>query len=141
MFDEINVYASKAFLDLVNKSRSAKVSCILAAQSLSDLESAESAAFKEQVIENCNNYLIMRQNSSKNAEEWANIVGTKDSVDVTYQLKKEFGISSDTGAGSLRKTKEYIIHPDIIKNFAVGKGFFVSKDRQIKTKVTINKPF
>lgn len=74
MFDEINVYASHTLLDLVNKSRSANVTCILASQSLSDLETAGNESFKEQIIENCNNYIIMRLNSPKNAEQWAEII-------------------------------------------------------------------
>ena len=41
IFDEINVYASSALLDLVNKSRSANVTCISATQSLSDLDFAD----------------------------------------------------------------------------------------------------
>ena len=27
--------------------------------------------FKIQIIENCNNYIVLRQNSFKSAEEWA----------------------------------------------------------------------
>lgn len=136
IFDEINVYASTQFLDLVNKSRSASITCVLASQSLSDLSAAVSEDFKEQVIENCNNYIIMRQNSSKNAEEWANIVGTRESIDVTYQIDE-----GATGRGSARKTREYILHPDEIKNFPTGQGFAVSKDFRFKCKVIVNKPF
>ena len=38
IFDEINVYASSVLVDLINKSRSANITCIPATQSLSDLE-------------------------------------------------------------------------------------------------------
>lgn len=137
IFDEINVYASKSFLDLVNKSRSANVTCVLASQSLSDLESAESESFREQVIENCNNYLILRQNSATNAELWSAIVGTRETVETTRQINKD----GETGAGSIRRTREYILHPDVIKEFGKGMGFFVSKDQKIKTKISIHKPF
>jgi len=88
IMDEINTYASPALIDLVNKSRSANVTCILATQSLSDLDFAAGEAFKEQVIENCNNYIVMRQNSSVNAEHWANILGTRNTLEVTYQLQQ-----------------------------------------------------
>ena len=70
LFDEINVYASKTLIDLVNKSRSANVTCVLATQSLSDLASAEDEDFTQQIIENCNNYLVLRQNSAVNSENW-----------------------------------------------------------------------
>jgi len=38
IMDEINSYASPVLVDLVNKSRSANVTCVLATQSLSDLD-------------------------------------------------------------------------------------------------------
>ena len=141
IFDEINVYASDTLLNLVNKSRSANITSILASQSLSDLEEHESEHFREQIIENCNNYIIMRQNSAKNSEIWANIIGTKETMNVTYQIKSDSYSTSDTGLGSARRTREYIYHPDEIKNLPVGAGYFVSKDNNFKTKIIINKPF
>lgn len=137
MFDEVNVYASNTLLDLVNKSRSANVTCILSSQSLSDLESVENEAFKEQIIENCNNYIVMRQNSPKNAEQWAEIIGTRESMAVTYQITEE-----NTGMrGSMRKTREFIFHPDDIKNLGTGEAFIVSKDKNFRYKIFVNKPF
>lgn len=141
IFDEINVYASKALLDLVNKSRSANITCVLASQSLSDLEESAGEFFREQVIENCNNYIIMRQNSAKNSESLANIIGTKETMNVTYQIESDNSITTDTGLGSARKTREYIYHPDLIKNLNRGSGFLISKDNNFKTKIIINKPF
>ena len=141
IFDEINVYASKVFLDLVNKSRSAGVTCVLASQSLSDLNALENEDFKEQILENCNNYIIMRQNSPKNAEEWANVIGTENTMNVTYQLDNSGGITTDTGKGSATRTKEYIFHPDEIKNLKTGNAFLVSKDYAFKRKIKVRKPF
>lgn len=88
IFDEISSYASPAIIDLVNKSRSASVTCVLATQSLSDLDFAVNESFKEQVIENTNNYLVLRQNSATNAEAWAGILGTRQTIDVTYQIEQ-----------------------------------------------------
>jgi len=136
IFDEINVYASSIFLDLINKSRSACITSILACQSLSDLEAVETESFKHQIIENTNNYIVMRQNSSKNAEEWANTIGTHESMAVTYQIG-----DGETTKGSLRKTREFIFHPDDIKNLGTGEAFVISKDRNFKYKVKVNKPF
>jgi type IV secretory pathway TraG/TraD family ATPase VirD4 len=141
IFDEINVYASKVFLDLVNKSRSADITCVLASQSLSDLNALEDEDFKEQILENCNNYIIMRQNSPKNAEEWANVIGTENTLAVTYQLDNNGGITTDTGRGTATRTKEYIFHPDEIKNLKTGNAFLVSKDYGFRRKIVIRKPF
>lgn len=103
LFDEINVYASKTLIDLVNKSRSANVTCVLATQSLSDLASAEDEDFTQQIIENCNNYLVLRQNSAVNSENWANILGTRQTMEVTYQLQQKGLDTTQTGFGSARR--------------------------------------
>jgi type IV secretory pathway TraG/TraD family ATPase VirD4 len=141
IFDEINVYAGKPLLNIVNKSRSANVTCVLASQSLSDLEENGGEYFKNQVIENCNNYLILRQNESKNAEAWANNIGTEISIKPTWGY--DFDDNAVNDKGSLRQTREYIFHPDDIKNLPSAKGFYVSKERgkEIKTIIDINKPF
>ena len=138
--DEINVYASDGLLDLVNKSRSANITCILATQSLSDLDSVTSQ-FKEQIIENCNNYIVLRQNSSVNAEHWSNVIGTKTTMQATYQITGSNGEAKSTELGSLRKTREYLYHPDDIKLLKAGCAIFVTRDKMHHTKVNINKPF
>ena len=140
IFDEINVYANRSMLDLVNKSRSANVTCILATQSLADLDEV-TPQFKEQVIENTNNYIIMRQNSSVNAEYWANVIGTRATMSATYQVKGENGEVNSTDLGSLRKTREYLYHPDEIKQLKTGEAIFLSRDEMLHTRVNINKPF
>jgi type IV secretory pathway TraG/TraD family ATPase VirD4 len=140
IMDEINTYASGALLDLVNKSRSANVTCILATQSLSDLGRV-SEQFTEQVIENCNNYIVLRQNSSVNAEHWANVIGTRETLQATYQISGESGEAQSTNLGSLRKTREYLYHPDDIKLLGTGQAIFVSRDKMLHTRVSINKPF
>ena len=128
-------------IDLVNKSRSANVTCILATQSLSDLASAEDENFTQQIIENCNNYLVLRQNSAINSENWANILGTQPTMNVTYQLQQNGFDTIQTGLGSARCVREYIYHPDDIKKLQIGKGIFLSRDLNIHSKVNIFKPF
>ena len=141
IFDEISSYASNSMLDLVNKSRSANVTCILATQSLSDLDSTNGTYFKEQIIENCNNYIVLRQNSSVNAEHWAGILGTRNTMEVTYQLQQKNLNTSSTGFGSARRVREYLYHPDDIKTLPTGRGIYLSKDSCFHSRVIINKPF
>ncbi len=142
IFDEINTYASTALIDLINKSRSANITSILATQSLSDLDFACNEAFKEQIIENTNNYIVLRQNSAVNSEHWANILGTRTTIDVTYQLQQKGSFETyDTGLGSARRTREFYYHPDDIKALQVGKGIIMSKDMNFHCKLDINKPF
>jgi len=141
IMDEINVYATTALTDLVNKSRSAGVTCVLATQSLSDLDFACGEAYKEQIIENCNNYIVMRQNSGVNAENWANILGTRSTMEVTYQLQQKGLETSETGFGSARRVREYLYHPDDIKTLRTGKGMYLSRDTNFNSKISINKEF
>jgi Type IV secretory pathway, VirD4 components len=141
IFDEINSYASPTIIDLVNKSRSANVTCILATQSLSDLDYSVDENFREQVIENCNNYIVLRQNSGKNAEAWANIIGTKNKADSTYQFGNKNNTSGTTGVGTIKFNRSYIFHPDEIKNLKTGEAFYISKDTGLKQKIKVHKPF
>jgi type IV secretory pathway TraG/TraD family ATPase VirD4 len=141
IMDEINVYASPTLIDLINKSRSAGVTCIPATQSLADLEYIAGEAFKNQIIENCNNYIIMRQNSAKSAEEWANIIGTKQTMEVTYQIEQSNQLSASTGKGSARLVREYKYHPDDIKSLKTGEAVYLSKDQNKNAKIKVNMPF
>ena len=141
LFDEINVYASKTLIDLVNKSRSANVTCVLATQSLSDLSSAEDEDFTQQIIENCNNYLVLRQNSAVNSENWANILGTRQTMEVTYQLQQKGLDTTQTGFGSARRVREFLYHPDEIKQLQTGYGIFLSRDEYFHSKLHVFKPF
>jgi len=141
IMDEINVYATTALTDLVNKSRSAGVTCVLATQSLSDLDFACGEAYKEQIIENCNNYIVMRQNSGVNAEKWANILGTRSTMEVTYQLQQKGLDTSETGFGSARRVREFLYHPDDIKTLQTGKGFYLSRDTSFNSGINVYKGF
>jgi type IV secretory pathway TraG/TraD family ATPase VirD4 len=141
IMDEINVYASPTLIDLINKSRSANVTCIPATQSLADLEYIAGEAFKNQIIENCNNYIIMRQNSAKSAEEWANIIGTKQTMEVTYQIEQSNQLSASTGKGSAKLVREYKYHPDDIKSLRTGEAVYLSKDQNKSAKIKVNMPF
>ncbi|MCB2295768.1 TraG/TraD/VirD4 family protein [Clostridium algoriphilum] len=67
------MYASDVAIELLNKSRSANITCIPAFQSLSDLDKAGGVALRNQVIENCNNYI--RQNSYDSSAEWEKVIG------------------------------------------------------------------
>lgn len=137
VFDEINVYASSVLVDLINKSRSANVTCIPATQSLSDLENETGDKFKNQIIENCNNYIVLRQNSYKSAEEWAKTLGTKQTMEMTYQMNEQ----GSTKKGSSKRVREFIVHPDEIKSQGIGEAVYMSRDKKECQRVKIHKPF
>ena len=93
------------------------------------------------MIENCNNYIVLRQNSAVNAEAWANILGTRESIEVTYQVEQQSRVTSSTGLGSAKRVREFLYHPDEIKTLSVGNAFFLSKDNNFHCKLKVNKPF
>jgi len=136
IYDEFGTYASNSLINMINKSRSAGVTCILATQSLSDLDDAVGREYREQVIENCNNYIIMRQNSAENAGAWAEIIGTKEVLDSTYSYQSGENSAISVGIGSTRKVHEFIYHPNYIKNMGLGDAIFVSKDAKTKGHTT-----
>ncbi|MCL1914444.1 MAG: DUF853 family protein [Eubacteriaceae bacterium] len=140
LLDEISSYANVSLLDLVNKSRSANVTCVLATQSISDLDKV-SSEFKEQIIENCNNYIFLRQNSPVNANYLADVLGTRETMQATYQIREEAGEAKSTELGSLRKVHEYLYHPNEIKTLKIGNAIYLSRDEMVHTKVKIFKSF
>jgi lauroyl/myristoyl acyltransferase len=83
----------------------------------------------------------MRQNSAKSAEEWANIIGTKQTMEVTYQIQQTNQKTSSTGVGSARLVREYKYHPDDIKALKTGEAVYLSKDENINAKIKVNMPF
>ena len=77
-----------------------------------------------QVINNCNNYLILRQNNPQDAEFIANIIGTEDSFQLTSQVDQ---LGCLGGNASVRQTQEFMVHPDIIKRLTIGQAVYISK--------------
>lgn len=144
IFDEFNVYASDIVIDLINKSRSAGVTVIPAFQSLSDLTKAAGEAFRDQVIENCNNYIIMRQNAANNALEWERTIGEKDILQVSFNYRQDDNIFNNssqkpTNSGTITRTRDSIYRADEIKRLTTGECIYVSRDTQEINKLKVKR--
>lgn len=141
IFDEFNVYASDTAVDLLNKSRSSNTTCIPAFQSLSDLDKAGGTALRNQVIDNCNNYIIMRQNGADSSTEWEKIIGEEEKTQYTYSIERKNGIFSSgnkiTGTGSMHKVMESKIKATEIQNLQTGQAVFLSKDQRSLNKIKV----
>jgi conjugal transfer pilus assembly protein TraD len=126
VFDEFSVFAGEQVLNLVNMGRGKGVHAIFGTQGLADLDKVD-VSFKNQVL-NCANTLIChRLNDQDSAETVSNWIGTEDSFTVTAQLNASQG---DGGLGSVRRNKEFIVHPDAIKQgLQTGEAFYISKVR------------
>ncbi len=126
IFDEFSVFAGDQIINLINQGRSAGIHAVLSTQSLADIVRNGDEALLGQMLGNCNNYIIQRQNYHQDAEQLANIIGTFDGFQITSQVDIHAGTS---GVGSVRQSKEYIIHPDVIKRLCKGEGIIVNKQK------------
>lgn len=124
VFDEFSVFASEQVLNLVNMGRGKGVHAIFGTQGLADLDKVDES-FKSQVL-NCTNTLIChRLNDKDSVTTVADWIGTQDKFKFTAQVNMK---ESDGGMGSVRLKKEYIVHPDAIKQrLQVGEAFYVTK--------------
>lgn len=137
ILDEFNAYCSSVAVDLINKSRSASVTCIPAVQSLADLELEGNDKLKVQILENCNNYVVMRQNAFESAEEWARTIGTRETLEMTYKIDE----LESTHTGSAKNVREFLVHPDEIKSLNDGEAVYMSKGTNKIERIKVNKPF
>ncbi|HVZ79493.1 MAG TPA: TraM recognition domain-containing protein [bacterium] len=118
VLDEFYNLSYPGFIDLVNKCRDARVNLVLAHQSNGDL-SGVSQEFKEQVINNTNNKVILRLSDPATAEYFSSLIGTE-------VFRKQGSTSYDAGGTerghSDRDARKFRIHPDEIKDLPVGQA-------------------
>lgn len=124
IFDEFSVFAGEQVLNLVNMGRGKGVHAIFGTQGLADLDKID-ISFKNQVL-NCVNTLICHQlNDHSSTEEISKWTGTQNTLNYTSQVNS---LDQQSLLGSVRKSKEFMIHPDEIKQgLKVGEAFCVSK--------------
>ena len=133
VFDEFSVFAGTQVLNVINQGRSAGIHAVLVTQSLSDIAAAHSHLVN-QVVGNCNNFILHRQNSPEDAAKLAELMGTRNSLDYTAQVSED----GPTHMGTVKRTRNFIAHPDEIKALKMGEAFFYTKEdnkiRKIKTR-------
>lgn len=126
VLDEFGVFIGENVLNIINMGRSAGANVILAAQGLADLET-EGSVLGKQILNNCNTYLIHRINSPAESELIAGMIGTKDGVQITRQVKGK--------EGSVREVKEFIVHPDKIKGMKQGEAILLARASKQQLKI------
>lgn len=134
--DEFYVFAGPQVITLLNQGRSAGAHVVLSTQAPTDVISKGDQALLGQVITNCNNYIIQRQNNPADAELLAGIIGTQAGFEVSSQLSAETGAS---GLGNVKETQSYIIHPDDIKRLELGEAILLHKRQHHMTRVLCRK--
>lgn len=127
VFDEFSIFAGEQVLNVINMGRSAGIHAVLSTQSLSDIASGrkENADhFINQVVANCNNFILHRQNSAEDAEQLAAMIGTRKTLEYTAQVNQ----IGSANMGTVRSTRGFVAHPDEIKSLKTGEAFFFSKE-------------
>lgn len=135
--DEFGVFAGDQVLNIINQGRSAGVCAVLTVQSTADIGreiQRNAEQFIEQVFSNCNNFIVHRVNSASNAEDLAAIVGTKTAQQLTAQVSDGQGFS---GMGSFRNTREFLYHPDELKNLATGEAVYLDRNTGFHTQLNV----
>ena len=134
VFDEFSVFAGEQVLNVINMGRSAGVHAILATQSLSDIASGRkdnADHFINQVVGNCNTFILHRQNAPEDAKTLAEMIGTRLSLEYTAQISQK----EPTHMGTVRRTRGFLAHPDEIKSLGTGEAFYVSKHSHKVTQI------
>jgi len=55
----------------------------------------------------------------------AGVIGTQKSADYTIQIEQV----GSTGLGTVRRTHEYMVHPDELKRLGMGEAIIVNKQK------------
>lgn len=122
VMDELHVYYDENAMQIINMCRDCNVTAGLATQGISDINMIDENLVGR-IIDNCNNYVIMRVNNDETAEKMAAIIGTKKEVSTTYQTSNAgFGEK-----GTIKEIDQFKVHPNSIKELPKNKGYFYSK--------------
>ena len=128
VYDEFTSYVSAlpTVRSIYARCRSAEVSLTLATQSASDIIGLGSGWF-ESIINTCDRFIVFRQNGAESPEACANLFGTELHVTTTAR-------SSDfdfTGEASNTADREFVVHPDTIRNLPNNQGILYDKKKNI----------
>lgn len=128
IFDEFTSYVSAlpTVRSIYARCRSAEVSLTLATQSASDIIGLGAGWF-DSIINTCDRFIVFRQNGAESPEACANLFGTELHVTTTAR-------SSDfdfTGEASNTADRQFIIHPDVIRNLPNNQGILYDKKKNV----------
>ncbi len=124
--DEFSSFVYENFIEFLNKGRGAGFAITLLHQSLADLATRRTT-FQQQILENTNIKIIMRQDDPFSIEKFAKIGGAQKIVVSTYQTEEGILGTGLTGVGSLREGQTFRIDPDLIRALGRGEAIVISK--------------
>jgi len=125
--DDAASFLDLGFVDFLNKSRASRIAIALFHQSLGDLYFRSAPNFQQQVIENTNIKIILRQDDPVAVEKFSKIAGTRRTLIPTYQTEERLTGKGMTGTGSVREGQEFKIEPDLIRELKRGEAVVILK--------------
>lgn len=134
IFDEFSVFAGDQVVNLINQGRSAGACAVLATQSLADIGVKGGRYLLGQIVNNCNNYIIQRQNNPEDAEFIANIIGKQTTL-MTSVATNQVGVNTTTA--TLVDTP--IITADAIKQLQHATAIVLNKRTNIVNNINTRK--
>jgi hypothetical protein len=113
--DDFNDYIYKEFSAVASKVRSGGVGIVFAHQSLADLRKV-SDEFKDAIVENTNNKIVLNINDPESAEFFSKYTGTRTEEKTTERRTRDLIGQKDTGEQSVRDVEAFVIHPNVFKS-------------------------
>jgi len=131
--DDASSFLDLNFIDFLNKARAAGFAITLLHQSLGDLIIRRDFSFQQQVIENTNIKIILRQDDPQSVEKLTKIGGTRTTTISTYQTEEKLLGKDFTGVGSIREGQAFKIDPDLIRALKRGEAVLIWKSPSFQT--------
>lgn len=131
--DDASSFLDLNFIDFLNKARAAGFAITLLHQSLGDLIIRRDFSFQQQVIENTNIKIILRQDDPQSVEKLTKIGGTRTTTISTYQTEEKLLGKGFTGVGSIREGQAFRIDPDLIRALKRGEAVLIWKSPSFQT--------
>ena len=136
VFDELSVFFSPLLPNIYSQASGFGYQSIAGSQSFADMDRV-SPDLAERMIENSHQFGFLLQNSSKDAERAAAIMGTKKTVETTQ--RKEGTRYDSMGSGKV--VEEYKVHPNVIKELNLLEMVYYDKSQKEKEPCIIKWPF
>ncbi len=131
--DDASSFLELNFIDFLNKCRASGYAVTILHQSLGDLVYRGMSNFQQQVVENTNIKVILRQDDPFSVEKFVKIAGTRRTMIATYQTQEQILGKGLTGAGSVREGQTFRIEPDLIRGLKRGEAALIWKNPSLLT--------
>lgn len=131
--EECTKFMTKDYMSWHSVLRSSGFSVHLSTQTLSDFDQVD-PSLVDQILVNTRYKMILNISSFETSETFAKSIGTKEVEIYTEQVSND-GFTEETGLGSRRIGREFILHSDSIKRLGVGEGYFFTSGNSDVTKL------